>query len=86
MINIVISILEAIIQGVNAITFFLPTVTELPYGIDASLIYFVGLVKGILDSAPLLVHPFGLAILGLFVVFSLFLWHWIEWIIRVVRG
>lgn len=74
------------IQVLDLVTFFLPKVTQLPFGIDASFVSFVGLIKGFESAVPLAVHP--LVIFGLILSISsaLFIWGWIRWFIELLRG
>jgi len=74
------------IQVLDAITFFLPRVLELPFGIDASLVTFVGLVKGFADAVPLAEYPLIVFSLILSISSALFIWGWIRWFIEIIRG
>lgn len=78
--------LSFIFTVLNVATFFLPTVEELPLGMDAALTLMVGSIHGLIDLMPWLEIVWTLALLALLIKFLLFSWHWVKWFIELVRG
>lgn len=78
--------LSFIFTVLNVATFFLPTVEELPLGMDEALTFMVGAIHGLIDIMPWLEIVWTLALLALLIKFLLFSWHWVKWFIELVRG
>jgi len=64
----------------------LPIVTELPFGGDQAIAYFVGTIHGIATIMPWMTYPMILILAGLGIKFLLFTWYWAKWLIQLVRG
>jgi len=85
-INLFTSIAHIIISIVDAITFFLPDVTELPFGMQEVLEFVVGAIKGFVTVFPFAELPWNLFLLGLFIEFLYYSWYWVNWFIDKIRG
>jgi len=68
------------------LTGYLPVVSELPFGMEAALIFFVGTIRGILELMPWLQIVFTLILFAMFIRSMLFAWTWTKWFIELIRG
>lgn len=75
----------SILAFVTLVTYGLPTVTELPFGIDDAMVLFISTIRSLVAIIPFMVVPYYLIIAMLSIRFSLFVWHWIRWIIGLIR-
>lgn len=78
--------LSFIFTVLNVATFFLPVVTELPWGMDAALALMVGSIHGLIEIMPWMGIVWSLALTALLIKFLLFSWHWVKWFIELIRG
>jgi len=86
MINIFVLGAQVILSILDMLTFFLPLVTQLPYGIENSLTDLIGLYRGVTGVIPLAEKPIQMFTLALSVVFFVYAWGWVKYFIEVVRG
>lgn len=70
----------------GTLTLFMPVVTELPFGMDEALMFFVGNVRALVELLPWMELPFQLIMWGLFIQTLFFAWHWIKYFLEIVRG
>lgn len=66
------------------VTAFLPTVTELPLGIDEAVVFFIGTIKALVNLIPFMQVPFTLILLAVSIRFALFVWHWVRWLVELI--
>lgn len=86
MTSIITFLVQTVLTIFDAITFFLPKVSELPLGMDGALTFVVGNIKGFVTAFPFAQMPWNLFLLGITIEFLLFSWHWAQWFIKLVRG
>jgi len=78
-------IFGALITLIGVVMSFLPVVSSLPFGADAILAQFVGVIHGLVEELPFLYVVMNV-VLGMVVVkFALFSFHWIKWVIERVH-
>lgn len=73
------------ILGVLAIIIYplLPVVTELPFGIDEALQFFVGNIRALIELLPWLATVWNLFLWALFIKSLLFIFHWVRWFVEL---
>lgn len=62
---------------------FLPVVSELPYGMDEALSFFVATIKSLLQLLPWMQIVWNLILWAIFIKSLLFAWRWIQWFIHL---
>jgi len=80
------ALFNGILGSLEAVTYFLPTVTTLPFGVDDAMVYFISTIKGFVNLMPWVGTIFNLIMLAIGIKFSLFLWHWAKYFINLMRG
>jgi len=65
------------------VTAFMPVVTELPFGMDTALVFFVGTIKALLQLMPWLQIVWNLILWAIFIKSLLFAWKWVQWFIQL---
>jgi len=70
----------------TALMFFIPNVTELPFGMDPAISLFTGTLRGIINTFPWLLVVYQVFITALAVKFALFTWRSMAWAISIIRG
>jgi len=68
------------------VTNFLPVVTELPFGMDAALTFFIGAINGLLAIMPWMELPWTLVLWALFIKSLLFIFHWVIFFLNLFAG
>lgn len=68
------------------VTNFLPVVTELPFGMDAALVFFIGAVNALIAIMPWMEMPWILVMWALFIKGLLFLFHWSMFFVNLFAG
>jgi len=68
------------------LTGFMPVVTELPFGMDAALSFFIGTIRAILELMPWMQIVFQLILWAMFIESLLFAWKWVQWFMELIRG
>jgi len=67
---------------------FLPVVTELPFGLDAPMVFFATTIKGVTTLMPWMQTVWDLILLALFIEFLLQTWEWsqrfLHWVASVI--
>lgn len=80
------TILMAFSSIVGLVTFFLPTVTELPFSIGEAVSMFAGTVRSLVTHMPFLEVILNLFLLGLVIKTALLMWGWVQWLLSLFRG
>jgi len=65
---------------------FFDPVTELPFGMDEALTFFVSTIRALIELLPWLGIVWNVIVLSLFIKGLLFTWHWIVTVIHLVRS
>lgn len=77
---------QAFITVLDYLMFFLKDVTSLPFGIDPAINKFGQIVAAFIDLMPWFEVVWNLLTLALYIKFILFAWHWIKYLIGLIRG
>lgn len=83
---IIYSILSLMIWLVAFLMSPFPVITELPFDMDYAFTFFIGTVKGLVAIMPWFGTVWTLLLWALGIQASLYAWHWIKWLIQLVRG
>ena len=73
-----------IVSLVSLIFSPLPTVTELPFGIDDILTYAVSTFRAVGEVLPILVIPFSTVLFAYGLIFSFWVWDHTKWLVAVL--
>lgn len=67
-------------------TFFLPEVTELPFGIDGAMETAISSFRAFMEVFPFFELPFYLFLFALGLEFMLMAWAFTKWFMQLIRG
>jgi len=74
-----------IIALVVLVISLIPTVSELPFGLDSIVVTLIQNIKALVAVLPFMEFPLTLILLALSIKFALSVWNWTQWIISLVK-